>query len=242
MARPLGHKGRFAVAYLLLGAVVGAGLGAFIVLLQRPGPKPPTPWSAWQPTSATIGATAQQIASHIGATYKLGDGSQLARVRLEAPPIAQANIEAIALANGSALQGLYDPGKTILYTLCGESQGCALEGTATIGRGDALRRETLELALYTLKYTPSDGVAVFFPPSPGEKAPHNVFFFARDDLKSELKQPLRRTLPQPRPPAPGRIKRTELDTIDQLTSGHRYSFGVQTAGGGRRVLVLQPVA
>jgi hypothetical protein len=242
MARPLGHKGRFAVAYLLLGAAVGAGLGAFVVLLQRPGPKPPTPWSAWKPTPATIGATAQQIASHIGSSYKLGNGTQLARVRLEAPPSASANVEAIALANGSALQGLYDPGKTILYTLCGDSQGCALQGTPTIGRGDVLRRETLELALYTLKYTPSDGVAIFYPPGSGEKAPTNVFFFARDDLKSQLKNPLRRTLPQSLPPAPGRIKRSELDTIDQLTNGHRYSFGVQTAGGGRRVLVLQPVA
>jgi hypothetical protein len=242
MARPLGHKGRFAVAYLLLGAAVGAGLGAFVVLLQRPGPKPPTPWSAWKPTPATIGATAQQIASHIGSSYKLGNGTQLARVRLEAPPSASADVEAIALANGSALQGLYDPGKTILYTLCGDSQGCALQGTPTIGRGDVLRRETLELALYTLKYTPSDGVAIFYPPGSGEKAPTNVFFFARDDLKSQLKNPLRRTLPQSLPPAPGRIKRSELDTIDQLTNGHRYSFGVQTAGGGRRVLVLQPVA
>lgn len=242
MARALGHKGRFAIAYLLLGAAVGAGLGAFIVLLQRPGPKPPTPWSAWKPTSTTIGATAQQIASHIGATYKLGDGRQLTRVRLEAPPTAAANIEAIALANGSSLRGLYDPGKTILYTLCGEAQSCALQGTPTIGRGDVLRRETLELALYTLKYTPSDGVAVFFPPGTGEKAPTNVFFFARDDLKSQLKRPLRHTLPQRLPPPPGRIKRSELNTIDQLTSGHRYSFGVQTAGGGRRVLVLQPVA
>jgi hypothetical protein len=242
MARPLGQKGRFAIAYLLLGAAVGAGLGAFVVLLQRPGPKPPTPWSVWEPSSATIGATAQQIASHIGAAYKQEDGRQLARVRLEAPPSATANIEAIALANGSALRGLYDPGKTILYTLCGASQSCALTGHATVGRGDVLRRETLELALYTLKYTPSQGVAVFFPPGTGEKAPSNVFFFSRDDLKSQLKRPLRLTLPHPRPPATGRVKGSELDTIDLLTSGHRYSFGVQTAGGGRRVLVLQPVA
>jgi hypothetical protein len=242
MARPLGHKGRFAVAYLLLGAAVGAGLGAFIVLVQRPGPKPPTPWSAWKPTVTTVGATAQAIASHIGGAYRQADGRQLARVVLEAPPSASANVEAIALANGSALQGLYDPGKTVLYTLCGEHQNCALKGSGSIARGDVLRRETLELALYTLKYTPSQGVAVFFPPGQTEKAPTNVFFFSRKDLKSELKQPIRRTLPQRSPPRPGHLKGRELQTIDQLTSGHRYHFGVQTAGGGRKVLVLQPVA
>jgi hypothetical protein len=243
MARPVGHKGRFALAYLLLGAAVGAGLGAFIVLLQRPGPKPPTPWSAWKPSVTAVGATAEEIASHIGGAYRFGDGQQLARVVLDAPPPAAANVEAIALAaNGSSLQGIYDPGKTILYTLCGESQSCALKGQGSIARGDVLRRETLELALYTLKYTPSDGVAVFFPPGRGEKAPKNVFFFSRADLKSQLKRPLRVTLPQLPPTRPGHLKQQELQTIDQLTSGHRYSFGVQTANGGRRVLVLQPVA
>jgi len=242
MARPLGHRGRFAVAYLLLGAAVGAGLGTFIVLLQRPGPKPPTPWSAWKPTTATIGATAQAIASHIGGGYHLGDGRQLARVVLEAPPPAAANIEAIALANGSSLRGIYDPGKTVLYTLCGGKTNCAVQGKATIGRGDVLRRETLELALYTLKYTPSESVAVFFPPGTGEKNASNVFFFNRADLKRQLDRPLRVTLPQPAPPVPGRLRARELQTIDELTSGHRYSFGVQTATGGRRVLVLQPVA
>lgn len=242
MARSLSTKSRFAIAYLLLGAAVGAGLGTFIVLLQRPGPKPPTPWSAWKPTTASIGATAQEIASHIGGAYKLEDGSQLTRVVLEAPPSAAAQIEAIALANGSSLRGLYDPGKTVLYTLCGKKRNCALQGHATLARGDVLRRETLELALYTLKYTPSDGVAIFFPPGPKDKNPSNVFFFSRADLKSELDRPLRHTLPQPSPPRPGKLKQGELQTIDQLTSGHRYSFGVQTATGGRRVLVLQPVA
>lgn len=242
MARAVGHKGRFAVAYLLLGAALGAGLGAFIVLLQRPGPKPPPPWSAWEPTSATIGATAQEIASHIGGAYRQENGRRLARVVLEAPPSASANVEAIALANGQALQGLYDPGKTVLYTLCGENRNCALQGQSSIARGDVLRRETLELALYTLKYTPSDGVGVFFPPGTSDKATTNVFFFSRKDLKSELKRPLRVTLPQPSPPRPGHLKRGELETIDALTSGHRYSFGVQTANGGRKVLVLQPVA
>ena len=242
MARSLGHRPRFVIAYLLLGAAVGAGLGAFIVLLQRPGPKPPTPWSAWKPTTASVGATAQEIASHIGGSYRLGDGKQLARVVLDAPPPAATSVEAIALANGSSLRGLVDPGKTVLYTLCGEPQNCALRGKTSMARGDVLRRETLELALYTLKYTGSDGVGVFFPPGTGEKTTTNVFFFGRDDLKSQLKHPLLLTLPQPAPHAPGHVKSRELETIDRLTSGHRYHFGVQTATGGRKVLVLQPVA
>jgi hypothetical protein len=242
VARSLSTRGRFVLAYLVLGAAVGAALGGFLVLAKRPGPKPPAPWSTWKPSTASIGDTAQAIASHVGGAYRLEDGRQLARVVLDAPPPAATSVEAIALANGSALRGLYDPGKTILYTLCGRQRNCALKGQVSVGRGDVLRRETLELALYTLKYTPSENVAVFFPPAAGEKAANNVFFFSRDDLNRQLKRPLRVTLPRPAPPVPGRIGGRELQTIDELTGGHRYHFGVQTATGGRRVLVLQPVA
>jgi hypothetical protein len=242
VARSLSPRGRIVLAYLALAAVGGAALGAFIVLVERPGPKPPTPWSAWKPSTASLGGTAQAIAAHVGGTYRRGDGRQLARIVLDAPPPAAANVEAIALANGSALRALYDPGKTILYTLCGKQRNCALGGSGTIGRGDALRRETLELALYTLKYTHSDGVGVFFPPSTSDQITTNIFFFTRDDLKRQLDRPLRHTLPRPSPPAPGRIDSRELQAIDELTGGHRYHFGVQTADGGRKVLVLQPVA
>jgi hypothetical protein len=242
MARSLSTRGRIALAYLVLAAAGGAALGALIVFIQRPGPKPPTPWSAWKPSTTTIGGTAQAIAAHIGGAYRRNDGKQLTRIVLDAPPPAAANVEAIALANGTALRALYDPGKTILYTLCGKQQNCALGGTGSIDRGDVLRRETLELALYTLKYTPSENVGVFFPPSTSDQVTTNIFFFTRDDLKRQLDRPLQHTLLHQSPPVPGRIDSRELQTIDTLTGGHRYHFGVQTANGGRKVLVLQPVA
>jgi hypothetical protein len=242
VARSLSTRGRFALAYLVLAAVAGAAVGGLIVSIERPGPKPPTPWSAWKPSTATIGGTAQAIAAHIGDSYRLGDGRQLARIVLDAPPPAAANVEAIALANGTALRAIVDPGRTILYTLCGKKENCALSGSGTIARGDVLRRETLELALYTLKYTPSENVGVFFPPSSSDQTTTNIFFFTRDDLKDQLDRPLRRTLPRLLPPSPGRLDTRELQTIDELTGGHRYHFGVQTATGGRKVLVLQPVA
>jgi hypothetical protein len=243
VARSLGTGGRFAVAYLALGLFVGAGLGAFVVLEQRPAPKPPPPWSAWRPTTVSTGQTAQAIASHVAGSYHLPGGGQLARAVLDPPESAAASVQFIALAN-SASSGvrLADPSSTVLYTLCGTAANCKVEGSASIARGDVLRREVLELALYTFEYSKVADVGVFFPPEPGEKSSNNVFFFARNDLKPELNHPLRATLPHAKPPLPGKLSTRELQTIDDLTGGHRFRFGVETARSGARVLVLRPAA
>ena len=241
MARALGHKARFAIAYLLLGAAVGGGLGAFAVLLQRPGPKPPTPWSAWKPTSGTVGATAQEIASHIGGAYRLADGRQIARVLPAAPTQAAGNVEAIALADRSNAVTVYPTAETTLYSLCGTEQNCRLSTQSSPSGGDVLRREALELALYTLKYSKAADVAVFFPPERGTSGSSSVLFFPREDLASELNHPLGVTLPHAKPVGRGRVDPRELPTIDQLTGGHHFRFAVETVQN-RRVLVLQPIA
>ena len=40
MARGLSTRSRFLIAYLVLGAAVGTGIGVFIVLLRAPRPEP----------------------------------------------------------------------------------------------------------------------------------------------------------------------------------------------------------
>jgi hypothetical protein len=240
VARALGTRARFAVAYLLLGAAVGAGLGAFVVLLQRPGPKPPTPWSSWKPPAASIGGTAQAIASHIGGTYRLPDGRQLTRIVLAAPTQAAASAEAIALADRVNAVTVYPTNGTVLYTLCGTKQNCRLERQSSAG-ADVLRREALELALYTLKYAKVADVAVFFPPQQGDKTSTNVLFFPREDFTRQLDRPLRLTLPHATSSIRGQINSRELQTIDELTGGHRFHFAVEKFQN-RRVLVLQPRA
>jgi hypothetical protein len=238
VARSLGHRPRFVIAYLLLAATVGAGLGAFIVLLQRPGPKPPTPWSVWKPSAASIGGTAQAIASHIGGTYRLPDGRQLARIVLSAPNQA-ANFEAIALADRTNAVTVYPSTGTVFYTLCGTEQDCRADSQSPAG-ADALRREALELALYTLKYAKVADVAVFFPP-PQDKKNTDVFFFPREDFTQQLARPLKLTLPHATSAIRGRVGSKELQTIDDLTGGRRFHFSVETVQN-RRVLVLQPSA
>jgi len=241
VARSLSTKGRFSLAYLLLGATAGAVLGAFIVFIQRPWPKPPPAWSTWKPGSASIGEAAREIASHVGGHYRLADGAQLARVIL-GPSQAAGSIEGVALADKPNSVTLYDPSRTIVYTLCGPQRNCGLQAAETREGSSQLQREALELALYTLKYANAADVAIFFPPLEGEAKTSSVLNFPRDDFGLQLHRPLKVTLPHPAPLSHGEVDSREVGMIDALTTGHRYRFAVQTATGGRRVLILQPAA
>jgi hypothetical protein len=250
MARALGTRSRFFLAYLALGAAVGSGIGAFIVLLERPGPKPAPQWSSWEPPSSSTVRATQQIASHVGRSYKLPSGHQLARIVIGAPGQAQNTVRAIGIPK--ILQpkdlgdfDLYDQSASVMYVLCGAGAHCKInEGEPTVARGTVLRREALELALYTLKYArPIDNVVVFFPPGPKQKRLTSALFVRRRDLSPELDRPLKTTLPQPRAPLPGKIDPAELRTVNALTGTRLYRYlGLANADNFGSVVVLQPTA
>lgn len=248
MARSLSTRGRFVLAYLMLGAAVGAVLGGFLVLAKRPGPKPSPPWSSWRPVSASREAQVFEIANHIGTSYRLSSGDQLVAVKI-GPPNGSGSVRGIGVPKTSQPQTLgdfdrYDQSKSVIYLLCGAAKNCSItEGKPSRSRGTVLRREALELALYTMKYEPIDNVLVFFPPG-SRKAQYSLtLFFHRSDLEGRLKRPLRKTLPQRRPPVPGKISEEEQQTVDGLTSSSIYRYiTIGNAPGYGRLLVVQPVA
>jgi hypothetical protein len=242
MARGLSTRGRFAVAYLLLGAAVGAGLGTFIVLVRRPEPPPPPAWSSWRPGASSLSSQLLEIADHVGRAYRLPSGDQLTAVKVGGSQGGQ-NLRGIAVLNKGQPQKvdqLYDKKQTATYILCGATRNCVIpEGTPSQSRGTVLRREALELALYTLEYArPIDNVLVFFPPGPGEKSLSSTLFFHRDDLSSHLKHPLRATLPQASPPLPGKIAPQEEKTVNDLTGTERYRY----LGISQNLVVIRPGA
>ena len=59
----------------------------------------------------------------------------------------------------------------VLFNLCGGGQNCSIrEGKPTVARSLVLRRESLELALYTFRYIKNiNEVVVMLPPAPGQK-------------------------------------------------------------------------
>jgi hypothetical protein len=237
---------RFSVAYLALAALLGVAIGTLVVLIERPAPEPPPPWSAWQPNEASRTARQEQIASHVGSQYHLG-GKRLVRVVVRDPDASPNPIRDVALARNldprqqSDVLGVVDSTKTAMYILCGDVKAhCAIkEGEPSVARGTVLRREALELALYSFRYLDNtDAVVAFFPPQKGKNLSH-VYFFAKTDFKDELAAPLRFTLPQSKPVSGGLAPR-ERKTVDALTVPRQFRFALRKERGGSNVLVLAP--
>jgi hypothetical protein len=250
MAAAVGTRRRFLLAFVALGAVLGGAIGTFVLLVERPAPPPRPPWSAWRPNASALSDRAREIASHVGREYRLPSGHRLVQVVVGVPGTTQLPIRAIAL---SAIPQpktandfrIYDPRKSVMYVLCGAGSKCAIaEGKPTVQRGAVLRREALELALYTFRYLGGrDSVVVFFPPRKGQKLSF-VLFFQRQDFGSELKHPLRRTLPTRKRilPLPGAISAAERARVDGLTGSRVFRFELDRARSGGSILVLAPPA
>jgi len=240
VARGLGTRGRFALAYLLLGAAVGIGIGGAIVLVQRSAPQPGPPWSSWQPTTASTSSREFEIAQHVGRAYKLPTGDQLVAVKVGGSRNGNdfGGVAIVKPNDPRSLDKSFQPENTAVFILCGDDpKTCAItQGKPSIARGTVLRREALELALYTMEYAhPIDNVLIFFPPANGEKKLSSTLFFSRDDLSSSLHHPLRRTLPQKTPPLPGKIVPREEKTVNDLTASALYHY----LGIAQNVIVIQ---
>ena len=248
MAGPVGaHARKFSVAYLGLAAIFGAAIGLFIVLVERPAPPPPLPWSVWKPPSPDRTVETREIADHVAAQYHLPSGHRLVRVYVGGPGASSDPIRAVALATTvnptaqSQIKGFVDVNQAVMYILCGTGAKCSIrEGKASVARGTVLRREALELALYTFEYVKGTrSVLTFFPPTPGNSMTHG-FFFERSDFGTQLHHPLRRTLPQRLPPRTDKLSPAERRVVDQLTTTRQFRFSLKRDQSGARVLVVAP--
>ena len=251
-ARRSSYRFRFGIVYVLLAAVLGAGVGSFIVLASR-GEAPEEPaWSAWRPTGSKL-AKVRQIADRIPKAYRNDDGSQLT--------VSLASTLAVPTENGDVpvravvvrpdtSKGLaeeddidtYDGREIVTFGLCGadSKQQCEIAtGTSSPERFTLLRRQALELSLYTLKYVDDvDSVIVFMPPN--QKGQSNgTVFLRRSDVADELERPLTSLLPTARPRL-GALGSLEEGAILRLTQPRTYAAQVQPSPDGSFILVLTP--
>ncbi len=239
------HRVRFLFIYGTLGAVLAAAIAGVVVYAGRsinPGPT----WSAWKPGGGGVGA-AKQIADHIAKTYRLPNGNQLVDVIAKPPSVSPASSVTIPL-HYIAVQGAKSAGNpppvpissdnSMMYSLCGLGTSCAIaSGKASVARGTLVRREILELALYTFKYVGGvNHVIAFMPPPPGTQ-PQYVVYLQRSDVASQLHVPLKLTL-NAKVPLPSSIPAREVHTIDAVTEPHVYKFSLAQTQNGDAVLVL----
>jgi len=248
-APPNRYTGRFAIAYVALGITLAAAVTGLIVLVIRPGYHPGPSWSTWKPPAGNSQKVAAAIADHIAHRYQLSEnGGQLVAVIASPPQVTSGtqNIAIKAVAVRKAPQSntgiaIYGTDKAKDYTLCGLGSHCSIStGQATQTRGRLVRREALEIALYTFKFAPSvDSIAAFMPPPPGQTS-SSILYLRKDDLKDQLHKPLNKTLPLETPPLPSASDNMEQSTIDKLTLPHMFTYELTALQTGGAALILDP--
>jgi hypothetical protein len=253
---PSRYAPRFrALTGALTGLAIGAMIAAAVALFGR-GFAPQPDWSAWKPTEGgNAGVT--QIARHVGSAYKLPTGDQLVLVTGGPPQVAnysdrEVRVKIALASGGGAAAAESDPasisevrGKTVQFSLRGLGEdGAITQGRPSVERFLLLRREALELALYSFRYLDGvDNVVALLPPAPGEK-PQNALFFQRRQLDPALRRPLSATLPAPPPSVTSVEEAPEAPLVKQLTEPSlvRYAFRMQPDYGVFLVLDRQAAA
>ena len=273
---PHAAKFRAAIA-LLVGLAIGAVVVAVVVLTTGSRSGSSAPWSAWKPSdSGKLGAS--EIADHIAPLYRISGTNQLAVVTVtnlgNSSAAAAASVAGtgpsgsgstglqIAVrpdANSSTLSLL--SGHTIAYNLCGVgSSNCSIGvGTPSTNRLLLLRREALELAMYTFKYVSgTDNVVAILPPGhtvqsctglcpkPNQRAttkPANIaLLFLHDELRPLLNQPLAATLQQPFPPPVDQVASApDSPLVEQITARGMFTQNIEQAQDGSNLIVLNPL-
>jgi hypothetical protein len=240
---------QFALVYGALGLILVGSYVAFAVFGLWPGIHPSTKWSSWRPHAAGPVLMAKDIANHVSAPYRLATGGQLVAAVASAPAVTAGTqtVGIVAVSTRSKTGGKESvtqlmPGATVMYTLCGLGTHCAIAtGKA---RGQLVRREGLEMALYTFKYIPSvDSVLIYMPPAQAPGAPAApLLFFTRESLSGRLDQPLNQTLTLTTPPRAGQANPTEGALLDALTLPHLYASGLVQLQVGGALLALVHLA
>jgi hypothetical protein len=228
---------------LLFGVLLGVGLAAIVAtfLVLASGKKAEDPnavsWADWHPSASDGLEAVSQIADHVGQRYTLPSGNQLVGVR--GGPLELANLPVTIAVEQQGNVKIIDK-KGVLYNLCGLGKNCSItEGKPTVARSLVLRREALELSLYTFRYVKNiDQVVVILPPRKGQK-PTFAMFFRRGDVGASLNRPLAATLPGS-PPIPPDVSKGEQAFIDSLTSANLFSYAPQQGGDAHIYLVLSP--
>ena len=237
---PPPYQSRFQLIFgVLLGVAMAAVVATVIVIASGKKAEDPgaASWASWHPTASDGLEAVNQIADHVGQRYTLPSGNQLVGVRGGPLELARLPVT-IAIEDQGNVKILDEKG--VLFNLCGLGAKCSIkEGKPTVARSLVLRREALELALYTFRYIKNvDQVVVLLPPPKGQTAKF-AMFFRRDQVGASLNRPLAATLPGS-PPIPPDVPKAQRTLIESLTNENLFSFAPQEGPDAHIYLVLSP--
>jgi hypothetical protein len=273
------HAGKFRAALaLLIGLAVGAVAVSVAVLTTGSSGGTSAPWSSWKPADSGS-AGASEIADHVAPLYRISGTNQLAVVTVaklgSSSSAAAANVAGTGPGGTGSTGGLQVAvrpdqnssavsllnGHTVAYNLCGMgSTNCSIGvGSPSANRLLLLRREALELALYTFKYVGgTDNVVAILPPghtvtsctglcpTPNQKTTTKpvdlALLFLHDELRPWLSQPLASTFPEQFPPTVDEVTTApESPLVEQITARGMFNENVEQAQDGSSLIVLNPL-
>jgi hypothetical protein len=236
------YPGRFMLGYLLIVLFFGALLAAVAIAWSQrasDGGDAASNWSSFKPTAETEEQRTREISRYIATRYQTTGGEQIVRVLGGPPAVQNTPVTELHVRDGSA-QETISADKALLFILCGTGTDCALPAADSSDAHQRLvRRESLELALYTMQYNDVDPVVVLLPPDL-QGNPGGALLFRRDEMKAHLDLPLERTLPTASPPTATGIGELEGATVDYLTLTRRFAYSFQSAPDGTARMVLNP--
>jgi len=249
---PSQYRSRFGfVVGALIGVALAAlGLGVILALDASEEGTAADGWSTWQPAGDDEMEVAKQIAYHVGLKYRLGDADQL--VVVQSSPMELADRPLGVAVRTASVGGDIEliAGHGVMYTLNGLGRNGSIPGgEPSAERLLLLKREALELALYTFHYTDDvDMVVALLPPNPDDaaKAPTlgklpriPALFYRPGDLRGELGVPLTSTLPELTPrPEQIDLEDPEAKRIDALTRSNSFTATFQQGQDASVFLVL----
>jgi len=245
------HGGRFLIGYAVIVVMVGAALVTLGVMTRDSSSSSPRT-DAGIPVRESGFQRAREIATEVGRQYRGANGEQIVAVTAQPGEVSGLPLQYIALRHGRnkpLTEGdveVVEPGETALFSFCGLAgdQNCALPGQPTPERLMLLRREAVELSLYTFKLLPEiQTVVSLLPPvARGEGQPPQTFavYFQRRHLEKVLGQPISKTLPEDPPFAQGDITPGEAETINRLTETRVFTSAFEQLPTQGVILNLSP--
>ena len=239
--RRKGHSRGLLAANLVVLAGAVSVLALFAYLVSR---GTSNSWSSYKPKGGDVFTKAQNMADHVAPAYKY-NGAPIAVVQAQPLVYQDAVVDGIAFTRqpfrkiGSPLKQFEPSGSTVAYVFCGSAARCGLPSTGAQDTVPLLRRETLELALDTFKYTPSvDSIVGLLPPA---GSTNYAIYLRRRNFQKELSKPLDATLPQHKVLSYRQLSPVERATVDRLTMKNTYQSQFSQGANGRTLLVLRSI-
>jgi hypothetical protein len=236
------YSKQFMLANLLVVAGFVGVLVLFGFLVSKDSSK--QAWSDYTPKGSDVIEKAQNMVDHVAPKYRYG-GAPIAVVQAQPLLYRDAVVDGVAFAKpplrevGGGFVNFESSDSTIAYVFCGQAQRCALPQSEAGEIEPLLARESLELALYTFKYSPDVRSIVTLLPAEGNSSA--AVFLKRRHVEKFLDKPLDATLPRHNQLSAESLTNAERETINRVIVNNTFASRFEQTPNGRTVLLLSAV-